>query len=96
MPPPPLIVTVGADVYPVPSAVTEMALTTPLVTVAVADACVVPPPPVIDTVGTDVYPEPPLVTLIAYTRPDTLTVASADIPSYCHIQEPSCTKLAFV
>ena len=62
--PPPVIVTVGAEVYPEPLLVTLNPVIFPLLTVAVAVACVVAPPPVIVTVGSEVYPEPELVTSI--------------------------------
>ena len=52
-PPPPVILTVGRLVYPLPALVTVTPVTTPFVICAVADACVDAgaPPPVRDTIG---------------------------------------------
>ena len=53
-PPPPDITTVGIDWYPEPGADTDIAVTTPAVIVAVADASTVGLPPTIPTVGASV------------------------------------------
>ena len=45
------MVTVGAEVYPVPALFTVIAVTTPLVTVAVAVAPLPPPPEIVTTGG---------------------------------------------
>ena len=52
-PPPPVIVTVGRLVYPLPALVTVIPVTAPLVICAVADACedAGAPPPVSETIG---------------------------------------------
>ena len=50
VPPPPLSVTVGSEVYPEPALVIVKPVTLPLATVAVAVAPL-PPPPAIATVG---------------------------------------------
>ena len=50
-PPPPDNTTVGTDWYPSPAADTDIAVTTPDVIVAVADASTVGSPPTIPTVG---------------------------------------------
>jgi hypothetical protein len=49
-PPPPVKLTVGADVYPLPPEDMIIDITTPFVTLAVAEAPL-PPPPVNTTVG---------------------------------------------
>ena len=56
--PPPVTVTVGFVVYPLPAFVIVTVLTTPPETVQVAVACVILSP-VIVIVGAVVYPDPP-------------------------------------
>lgn len=51
VPPPPVKLIVGADVYPLPPEVMEIDATEPLVTVAEAEAPLPPPPPANTTVG---------------------------------------------
>ena len=60
---PPVSVTVGVVVYPLPDAVTLIEVISPPLTTAVAVAPD-PPPPVIVTVGADVYPAPLVPTSI--------------------------------
>ena len=50
VPPPPVKLTVGADVYPLPPEVMVINVTSPFVTIAVAEAPL-PAPPVNTTVG---------------------------------------------
>ena len=54
LPPPPVMTTVGTESYPSPEAETDIAVTTPDVIVAVADASTSGSPPTIPTVGADV------------------------------------------
>ena len=75
---PSLRTTTGAEVYPLPPLTTLIALTTPPVMTAVAEAPI-PPPPIKRTVGGDVYKLPPLVTLIALTLPPVTTAVALEV-----------------
>src|ERR1700682_3114346 len=76
--PPSLRTTTGAEVYPLPPVTTLIAVTTPPVMTAVAEAPI-PPPPMRRTVGADVYPLPPLVTLIALMLPAVTTAVAVEV-----------------
>src|SRR5437763_1846327 len=79
LPPPPVMATVGAPVYPVPALVIVMERIT-LVTVGKAEAFD-PPPPVKCTVGAKVYPDPLFVIVTPVTLPpETVAVAVAPLP----------------
>jgi hypothetical protein len=71
VPPPPVKLTVGADVYPLPPAVMVTDVTRPFATVAVA-AAPLPPPLVNTTVGALVYPLPPADTVTVATEVDAI------------------------
>ena len=68
VPPPPLMVTVGADVYPVPPVVTLIEASVVGFSDAVA-AAPDPPPPEKPTVGGAVYPVPAAVIATLVTAP---------------------------
>jgi len=78
-PPPPLKVTVGAELYPLPPLLTVTEVTWALM-VAVAVAPDPPPPPEKVIVGAELYPLPPAVTLTDMTAPLIVEVAAAPDP----------------
>lgn len=78
---PEVIKTEGAEVYPVPPAVTLTDVTTPPETTAVAVAPE-PPPPDKTTFGATVNPLPPAVTFTAVTMPpEIVAVPVAPLPT---------------
>ena len=79
VPPPPVMVTRGGEVYPEPGIVTVMPVTLPPATHAIA-AAPVPPPPVMVTVGGETYPLPLFTTEMLATPKPSVAEAVAVVP----------------